>query len=109
MNNSKFVIDNALADAPVVDMMPQIRQRETELVAILEAIKAIKASEYWQTLQDKVFSKDLIKLTSKLRTERDNIEMYRLQGQVTWAEKYSLTSLEELYRNELINLRNQLQ
>jgi hypothetical protein len=109
MNNSKFVIDNALTDAPVADLMPQIRQRETELVAILEAIKAVKASEYWQTLQEKVFNRDLDKLTRRLRTEKDTIEMYRLQGEVTWAEKYSLENLENQCRNELTNLRNQLQ
>ncbi len=109
MNNSKFVIDNALTDEPKVDYSPQLRQREQELVAIIEAIKHIKSSEYWKELQEKVFSKDLEKLTKRLRTERDNVEMFRLQGEVTWAEKYSLETLETQYRNELINLRNQLQ
>lgn len=109
MNNSKIVIDNALTDEPVIDRTPQIRQRETELVAIIEAIKSIRASEYWKTLEEKVFSRDLDKLTRRLRTEKDSIEMYRLQGEVTWAEKYSLETLENQYRNELTNLRNQLQ
>lgn len=109
MNNSKLAIDNALTDAPKVDHSPQLRRRETELVAILDAIKHIRASEYWQVLNEKVFSKDLDKLTHKLRTEKDSTELYRLQGQVTWAEKYSLDRLETLSRNELINLRNQLQ
>ena len=109
MNNSSIVIDNALADDPVVDLTPGLRQREIELTAILDAISHIRSSEYWHVLQDKVFTRDLDKLTRRLRTEKDTIEMYRLQGQVTWGEKYNLINLETLYRNELINLRKQLQ
>lgn len=108
MNNSQITIDNALTDSPEVDIKPQLRQRETELVAIIESIKHIRSSEYWKELEEKVFSKELDKLTSKLRTEKDTIELYRLQGEVTWAEKYSLVSLENQFRNELTNLRNQL-
>lgn len=109
MNNSKIAIDNALTDEPVVDVSPQIRQRETELIEIIEAIKHIRSSDYWKLLQEQVFHKDLDRLTRQLRSERDTIEMYRLQGQVTWAEKYSLDNAEQMYRNELINLRKQLQ
>lgn len=108
MNNSKIVIDNALSGETVVDRTPELRQREQELVAILDNIKKIRASEYWQAIESSVFKKDIEKLTRRLRTEKDTIEMYRLQGQVTWAEKYSLENLEEQYRNELINTRKQL-
>lgn len=109
MNNSKFVIDNALTNDTQVDKTPGMRQRETELVAILDAIKHIRASEYWKSLNELVFTRDLDKLTRLIRSEKDTVELYRLQGKVTWAEKYTLDNLEELYRNELINLRNQLQ
>lgn len=110
MNNSKIAIDSiSLTDEEELDTTPALRQRETELAQIIEALEHINGSNYWKLLQDKIFQGILDSLQSRLAREKEPIEMYRLQGQIKWAEKYpDLLKLADGYRNELINIRKKL-
>lgn len=108
MNNS-FVIETKEDTKSVV-----LGEREGELVRIIEAIRAIAGSEGWSTLKTLVFDGVLESLEHRLASEskREEInqpEIYRLQGQIAWAKKYSdLETLANAYRLELINVRSQL-
>ena len=110
MNNSKLAIESInLSQEEAVDASPMYRMRETEVLAIIEALENVSSSKYWHLLQEKVFDGVVESLQRRLRNEKDTTEMFRLQGQVVWAEKYSdLKSLIIVYKNELANIRNNL-
>lgn len=110
MNNSKIAIENvSLAEDEAVDNKPMLRQRETEITSILEALEHVSGSAYWKTIQDKVLSGVLESLQRRIRSEKNPTEIYRLQGQIVWAEKYSdLNKMSQAYKNELTNIRKKL-
>ena len=92
-----------------VDIKPMLRKRETELNGIIEAIEHISRSNYWKVLQNQVFNGILESLQRRMRNEKETIELFRLQGQIGWAEKYTdFNKLGDAYRNELTNIRKQL-
>lgn len=108
MNNAKIALDSII-DEPAVDIRPQLRARETQLREIIEAISKVAASDYWHTLQTLVFDGVLEALQSRLTNEKNPTEMYRLQGQILWAKKYSkLADLVQAYENELTAVRAKL-
>lgn len=88
---------------------PYLRTRQSELVAIIEAIDAVKGSKYWKVLQKNIFDGVLQSLQHRIRNEKDTKELFRLQGQLGWAEKYcDLDKLAKVYRNELEKVTHQL-
>lgn len=105
-------MNNSLLQLEVVeelDIKPQLRVRERELLEIIEAIRRVAASDYWQLLKVKVFDGIVNSLENRLRNEKNPTEMYRLQGQLIWADKYSdLEKMVQAYENELKSLRNKL-
>lgn len=107
MNNSQVANLNLEEEQPI-DRKPFLRQREIELVKLIEAIENLKSSNYWNILED-FFTREVGKLRNELDDERDTIKIYRLQGNLEWAKKYSdLSKLSERYREELINIRKQI-
>lgn len=107
MNNSQIANLNLEEEQPI-DRKPFLRQREIELVKLIEAIENLKSSNYWNILED-FFTREVGKLRNELDDERDTIKIYRLQGNLEWAKKYSdLSKLSERYREELINIRKQI-
>ena len=110
MNNSKLITEyNTLEQEVELDKAPYLRSREQELVEIIDAVSQINASNYWKVLQNKVFNGVLDQLKRRISSETDTTEMFRLQGQIAWAEKYcNLEKMADAYRNELKNIRNQL-
>ena len=109
MNNSKFVIDNVSleVEAPI-DNTPVFRQRSVEIAEVIEAIEHVMRSNYWQTLQARVFNPTIETFKKRLAVEKDPIEMYRLQGRIEWAEKLNLTKFLEEKLNELANIKQQI-
>lgn len=110
MNNS-FVIET---DEQTDAKSEALGTRESELVRIIEAIRAVQSSEGWSTLKTLLFDGVQESLEHRLASESqkreiDQPEMYRLQGQIAWARKYAdLDVLANSYRLELINVRSQL-
>ena len=107
MNNSKIAFDNASIEEKVIDRSPLLRERETELVELIGALDHIRASNYWKIIHSK-FSGDLQKLISQLKKEKDTTLLFRLQGEITRAEKLDLDKTAEECRNELSGIRKQL-
>ena len=108
MNNStvrQFTINESK-----VDVSPMLRQKEKELLEIIDAIQNIYSSSYWKVLEEKVFSGLVEGLDRKLRTESDHQKSAWLQGAISIAEKYQdFKKFEETYRLELTRVRSSLQ
>ena len=109
MNNSKIAIENTLREETLVDYTPMYRKQATELTEIIEAIEAVSQSNYWKLLQEKVFSGVLESLQHRIRDEKDSKNLFRLQGQIIWAEKYSdFKKMATVYRNQLENIKSKI-
>lgn len=115
MNNSKLAIEKvSLTQDEVVDNTPRLREKETELITILESLKGIQETKEWSTLKTKVFDGVTESLSREMTIEAkkenpDTLKLNRLAGQLKWAEKYSdLSKLENVFRLELTNVRKLL-
>lgn len=97
------------------DILPRLREREAELVRLIEAIAQVELCDGWSTLKTYVFDGALESLEGRLtseagKSEVTTSELYRLQGQIQWAKKYAdLGKLVNTYRLELSNVRKQIQ
>lgn len=115
MNNSFIAMENVTLEMEeTVDNTVHFRQRESELRAIIEAINKIAETEEWKVLKEKIFDGVLINLERRLQTEikkkpLNGPMIHSLNGQIEWAEKYTnFITLANIYKQELINVRKQL-
>lgn len=115
MNNSKLTIEQvSLHEEEQVDQKPILREKEGELIKILESIRKIQQTEEWSTLKINVFDNLTVSLSKELTSEAkkenpDTLKLNRLAGQLKWAERYSdLSKLEEEFRLQLTNVRKLL-
>lgn len=110
MNNSVIAIEKvSLSLEDKVDNTEALKQKEAEVVKIIEAIRTILSTAEWSTLKS-VFDSRVEDLERRLRVESERIslndsEIYRLQGRLSEARKYDLEKLAEVYRLELTNIR----
>lgn len=111
MNNSKIALDEiSLYLDKQVDKTEHLRERESVLIRIIEAINRVKESQDWSTLKSLVFDGRIESLEKQMDTEsfNENInapELYRLQGKIFEARKYDLDKLLESYRLELSSIK----
>ena len=103
-------MNNAFLNQEVIpeDSSVLLREKVEILTKIIEALQNIASSNYWKVLQQNVFNVELDKAKSRLAKEKDTTEIFRLQGEIRWGEKFDLEKLIEKYRNELIGIRKQL-
>lgn len=108
MNN--FVIaSQSIEVKEEYDAVPALRKRAQELSEIISALRAIQRSEYWKLLEKSVWNSLVSSLYKRMRNEKEVAELYRLQGQVLWAEKYAnLKGIEESFTKELDTITNKL-
>lgn len=107
MNNAFIIKDDILKD-DVIDTSPAARKRLEDLTEIIEALQSVASSNFWKVLKQYVFDVDLEKAKKSLVQTKDTTEMFRLQGEIRWGEKFNLENLIEKYRNELQVIRKQL-
>lgn len=116
MNNSKIALDDYMdsLEDEVVDNQPALREKEVELVAIIEAIQNLSNNRDWVILQEKVFDGVVNNLMKRRNTEVEKKPLngpviHSLNGQLEWAKKYSnIASLAQIYKLELTNVRKLL-
>jgi hypothetical protein len=115
MNNSKIALENQdVFLEKEIDKTPILRQKEGELIKIIEAINRIANTTDWLVLRKHIFDDLVGNLERRLASEADKSELnqpeiHRLQGQLMWARKYSdFAKLAEVYRSELTNVRQML-
>ena len=105
MNNALIQTED---DVPEDKSLPILRERATHLTEIIEALNAIASSSHWTVLKQFVFDVDLDKAKRRLVIEKDTTEIFRLQGKIQDAEKFSLETLLQKYRDELIAIRKKI-
>lgn len=112
MNNSKIAFDEvSLSLEEPVDNTEHLRERESQIIRILEAIAVIRTSEAWITLRSLIFDNTVESLEKRLKTEAEKLEINQpeinhLQGQLLWARKYvDLDKLASSFKVELSNIR----
>ena len=103
MNNA-FINQEVVSEGSSV----LLRERVEILTEVIEALQNIASSNYWKVLQQNVFNVDLDKAKSRLANEKDTTEIFRLQGEIRWGEKFDLEKLIKKYRDELTAIRKQL-
>ena len=103
-------MNNAFINQEIIseDSSVLLRERVEILIEIIEALQNIASSNYWKVLQQNVFNVDLDKAKSRLANEKDTTEIFRLQGEIRWGEKFDLEKLIKKYRDELTAIRKQL-
>lgn len=115
MNNAFIAIENiSLEVEDRVDNTPTLRQRESDLAKIIDAINNLSVNKDWLVLKEKIFDG----VIESLKKERDNEvekqpingpKVHSINGQLAWAKKYSnIANLASIYKLELDNLRKQI-
>ena len=114
MNNSYLASEN-LEENIVVDTTVLLRQRQQELLRIIDALGKIAATKEWGELRELIFDKQVQRLEKELQSESKTDELlpskiYRLQGKIEWAKRYSdFYKLAETYKIELNQITLKLQ
>lgn len=115
MNNSKFAIEqNSLSSTEAPDNKPLLREKENELIHIIDCLQRIQKTEEWSSLKIKVFDPLTSSLSKQIHTEAvspipDTLKLNRLAGELKWAQRYSdLSKFENTKRIELTNIRKLL-
>ncbi len=89
-----------------------IQERDAHLLRLLEAIQDVQATSAWSTLKEE-FDSEIARLNRLLLAEAkkkdiDSAELYRLQGRIESAKKYSLEKLFEDLMAERDTIRRKL-
>lgn len=111
MNNSKIALDkvNLSLEEPTGNL-EKLRETETKLVRIIEAISELNQITVWSTLKSLVFDGRIESIekqvvSESLKQEIHDSELYRLQGRLYEARKYDLDRLLQDSRQELSKIR----
>ena len=97
-----------------LDNTELFRNKETELIQIIEAIEKIAESREWAILKEKLFDGVVAGLLRQRDTEVEKKPLngpliYSINGQLAWAKKYSdFASLSNIYKVELQNVRTKI-
>ena len=90
-----------------------LQEKQGELAKLVEAINRVEANEDWRKLKELFLNGVVDKLERQLRDEAKKEEvslpkLYRLQGQIEWAKKYTnLKKISDDKRLEIENLKKQ--
>ena len=92
-----------------------LRERQTEIRKILEAIDELQQTKGWKTLQEVLFSKSLDAIERQLKNEAlavkvDTDKIYKLQGEWVWAKQFmDIPSFTKTLKAQLTELNRKLQ
>jgi len=105
MNNANIILEEV---KEIDDTSPILREKVERLTETVEALQSIAGSSYWKVLKQFIFEVDLDKAKRRLALEKDTTEIFRLQGEIRWGEKFDLEKLILKYRDELQAIRKKL-
>lgn len=110
MNNSQIAIENLEENKD--NRLSFLQKQQGELTQLVEAINRVESNEDWLKLKDLLLDNVVINLEKNLKSEAEKSELsqpkiYRLQGQLEWARKYTnLNKLVEVKKKEIENIKN---
>jgi len=91
-----------------------LQDKQGELAQLIEAINRVEANEDWRKLKELLLDGVVEKLERQLKDEakKDEVslpKLYRLQGQIEWAKKYTnLKKISDDKRLEIENIKKQI-
>ena len=91
-----------------------LREKENELIEIIEAFNFLEQSEEWNTVKKLVYSKSLASIERQLMSEAQKFpiqtdKLYKLQGEWEWAKRFSDTSRHiDALKKQLAGIKQQL-
>lgn len=96
------------------DTETALRERQTELIRIIESVDEVLRTKGWQTLKELIFDKRVESIERQLMAEAKMDEvvpkkLYKLQGELLGAKRYSdLRSYAEVLKKELEGIKLKL-
>lgn len=96
----------------MADSELQLRDRQRDLIEIIEAIDEVLKTKGWQTLKTLVFDEDVERLERQLLSEAkktgvDIVKIYVLQGELAQSKRRNdLKSYAEMLRKELQGIKD---
>jgi len=74
------------------EVKTQLREKQNELISIIEALTRLDTNPDWQTLKELVFDRALDSIERQIRNEAlnqtiDTSKIYKLQGEWAWAKQ----------------------
>lgn len=112
MNNSKIALESSEENKD--NRLSFLQNQQGEFTQFVEAINRVESNEDWQKLRKLLLDDVVTKLEKELRSEAEKSvlnepKIYRLQGQLEWARKYTdLKKLADYKRLEIENIKNQI-
>ena len=111
MNNSKIAYN---LEEKEDSRLSFLQEQLGELTRLVEAINRVEANEDWRKLKELLLDGVVEKLERQLKDEakKDEVslpKLYRLQGQIEWAKKYSnLKKISDEKGLEITNIKKQI-
>lgn len=106
MNNAQLIIKEFVGKQK--DPKPILQEKVEQLSETIDALQNVGGSSFWKVLQKNIWSVELNKAKKSLAKSDDTNEMFRLQGELRWEDKFNLEKLIEKYRNELEIIKQKL-
>lgn len=110
MNNSKIALENLEENKD--NRLSFLQNQQGEFTQLVEAINRVESNEDWQKLRKLLLDDVVTKLEKELKLEAeksvlDEPKIYRLQGQLEWARKYTnLKKLADYKKLEIESIKN---
>ena len=110
MNNSKIALENL--EETKDNRLSFLQNQHGEFTQLVEAINRIESNEDWQRLKKLLLDDVVNRLEKELKSEAEKIvldppKIYRLQGQLEWARKYTnLKKIADYKKVEIENIKN---
>lgn len=91
-----------------------LREKQTELIQIIESFEKLEKSKEWETVKELVFEKSLLSIERQIMNEalakEINIsKLYKLQGEWVWAKQYNdVNRFTESLKKQLADIKKRL-
>jgi uncharacterized Zn finger protein len=92
----------------------RLREEQTRLIKIVEALTKLDKSKEWSTLKELVFNKSLEAIERQIKVESlgetiNTDKLYNLQGQWAWAKQFCDTDrFAETLKKQLEEIKKRL-
>lgn len=114
MNNSFIAMESVSLNLEEPVDAVRFREKEAELMAIIEALETVGQSAEWSVLKEKVWDGVVASLLRQRDVEVEKKPLngpliHSINGQLAWAKKYlNISDLANIYKLELTNIRKKL-
>lgn len=94
------------------DRTVDLRENQAELIRLLDALTKLDESKEWHVLRELVFDKSVGSierqiLNESLAKEVNLPKLYKLQGELEWAKRYSdIERFADTLKKQLKNIKN---